>query len=157
MTRIETLAIIHQPPKILLWMKKKNFGTGKYNGFGGGGGVEAEESLEKSVIRETLEEANIKIINPELVGKILFQFQTKEQDHLVYFFKVKEYLGVPKESEEMTVTWFNENYIPYEKMLEDDKYWLPMLLTSKKFIGNFIFNKDFKISKYKLKEVEELN
>ena len=35
MTRIETVVIVYQPPRILLSMKKGKFGKGRYNGFGG--------------------------------------------------------------------------------------------------------------------------
>lgn len=34
-SKILTLLLIHQQPRILLAMKKKGFGKGKYNGFGG--------------------------------------------------------------------------------------------------------------------------
>ncbi len=154
MTRIETLAIIHQPPKILLGLKKKKFGKGKWNGFGGG--LNNGETLLECVIRETKEEANIIIINPRLMGRILFKFLAeKEQDHLVYFFKVKEYYGTPKETNEMKAEWFNENQIPYNQMWPDDKYWLPFLLRNNKFIGEFNF-REKRIDSYKLKKVLEI-
>lgn len=152
--RTETISIIYQHPKILLGMKKKKFGRGKYNGFGGG--VEKGESLEKAVIRETLEEAGITIIKQEKFGKILFQFNSDEQDHLVYFFKVKEFNGIPIESDEMKPEWFNIKNIPYEKMWEDDRYWLPLLLNGKKFKGNFYFDKNFRLDCCKLIEVNWL-
>jgi len=154
MTRTETVAIIHQPPRILLGMKKLRFGKGKYNGFGGG--IENGETLEECAIRETLEEAGITIINPERFGRILFEFQTKEQAHLVYFFKVRKFIGNPVESNEIRPKWFNETKIPYDKMWEDDKYWLPLLLREQKFAGYFHFNKENKISRYELNRVDEI-
>ena len=137
MTRIETVAIVHQHPRILLGMKKQRFGRGKYNGFGGK--VEEGETIEQAATREAFEEAGIQLIAPKKVGEILFQFQTGEQDHLVHFFKTNEYSGEPKESEEMTTEWFHVDNIPYEQMWADDKYWLPLFLANKKFKGNFIF------------------
>ena len=62
MTRIETVTIVHQHPRILLGMKKKKFGKGRYNGFDGK--VETNETEKEAAIRETFEEAGIKIINP---------------------------------------------------------------------------------------------
>jgi len=35
MKKIMTLCIIHQHPKVLLGMKKRGFGVGRWNGFGG--------------------------------------------------------------------------------------------------------------------------
>ncbi|MGD2072863.1 MAG: 8-oxo-dGTP diphosphatase [Candidatus Thorarchaeota archaeon] len=150
--RTETVSIVYQPPRILLGMKKQRFGRGKYNGFGGE--VEDGETLEESVVRETLEEAGITITDPELMGKILFQFKSDEQDHLVHFFRAMQYQGTIKESDEMKPEWFDINDIPYDEMWADDKYWLPLLLSNRKFEGNFQFNGDCQILDYKLNEVE---
>jgi ADP-ribose pyrophosphatase YjhB (NUDIX family) len=152
--RIETVSIVYQPPRILLGMKKKRLGAGKYNGFGGG--VEWWESLEECAVRETSEEAGITLLNPERYGNILFQFQIDEQDHLVHFFRASEYNGVARESDEMKPEWFDEMNIPYDKMWADDKYWLPLMLAGKKFEGNFVFDKNGGIYLHKLNEVDDL-
>jgi len=153
MTRIEIVVIVHQSPRILLGMKKRKFGKGKYNGFGGG--VKLGETLEQAAIRETWEETGkgITIISPEKMGKILFQFQTDEQNHLVHFFRAVKYKGKPRESNEMTIEWFNEDAIPYNKMWADDRYWLPLLLNGRKFDGNFVFDGNYGIVKYNLNEI----
>ena len=151
MPRLETVSIVYQPPRILLGMKRERFGRGKYNGFGGG--IEPGETPEETAIRETLEESDILLIDPLLYGKILFEFESDEQDHLVYFFKATKYGGVPKETAEMVPEWFNVNEIPYDKMWPDDKYWLPLLLEGKEFRGNFVFG-DKGISRYFLKELD---
>lgn len=151
MTKIETVSIIYQPPKVLLGMKKVRFGKGKYNGFGGG--LKENESLEECVIRETFEESGVKIINPIRIGEILFQFENNEPDHLVHFFKAMKFYGTLKESEEMRPEWFNIDEIPYNQMWDDDKYWLPLLIKGKKFQGNFYFNSELKIIKRELNEV----
>ena len=151
MTSIETVVIIHQSSKVLLGMKKVRFGNGKYNGFGGK--VKEGETLEEAAIREVMEEATITIQNPEKIGEILFHFQTEEQDHLVYFFKTSQFTGNPTESEEMKPEWFEETKIPYDRMWPSDKYWLPLLLNGKKFIGKVTFNKDHKIAEYKIDEI----
>jgi len=155
MTKIETVSIIHQPPRILLGMKKVRFGAGRYNGFGGK--VENGESLVESAIRETEEEAGIKIKNPEKVGEILFKFETNEQDHLVHFFRASEFNGMLIESDEMKPGWFHIRDIPYEQMWPDDKYWLPLLIAGKKFMGVFCFDSQFKIVKHELREVDKLD
>ncbi len=146
--RTEVITIIHQPPKVLLGMKKIRFGRGKYNGFGGG--LREGETLEACAIRETLEESSLNIINPRKMGEILFQFEDGEQDHLVHFFKAEEFSGIPAESNEMKPEWFDVKNIPYEKMWEDDRHWLPLLLKDEKFEGYFKYDINQKIKKYHL-------
>ncbi len=147
--KIETVSIIYQDTRVLLGMKKVRFGKGKYNGFGGS--QEKGESLEETAIRETHEEAGIQIVNPEQMGNIRFHFQkSREPDHLVYFFKVSEFLGTPRESDEMKPEWFDVREIPYDKMWPDDRYWLPLLLEETHFTGKIIFNKDKQISRLNL-------
>jgi len=154
MTRIETVMIVYQPPRILLATKKKKLGAGRYNGFGGG--IEGKETIEECAIRETLEEGNIKVLNPLRVGKILFQFKKNEEDHLVHFFRASEYQGTPNETDEMKPEWFNDTEIPYDKMWTADRYWLPLLLKGKKFEGRFVYDESHQIANHELKEVEKL-
>ena len=68
-----------------------------------------------------------------------------------------DFLGVPRESDEMKPEWFDENQIPYNKMWDDDKYWLPILLDGKMFKGKFLFDEKFQIVSHKLNIVERLN
>jgi 8-oxo-dGTP diphosphatase/2-hydroxy-dATP diphosphatase len=143
MTRIETVLIVHQPPKILLGMKKVRFGRGRYNGFGGE--INNNESIIEAGIRETLEEAGIIVEDPEIYGQILFKFQSDEQDHLVHFLRASKYLGIPRETEEMKPEWVDESQIPYDKMWKDDAYWLPLMLSGKKFQGEVLFDKNHEI------------
>lgn len=50
MKKILTLSIITKKGKILLGMKKRGFGVGKWNGFGGK--VQHGETLEEAMKRE---------------------------------------------------------------------------------------------------------
>ena len=64
--RLVTLCIIHKHPKILLGMKKRGFGAGRWNGFGGK--VNIVEAIEDSAKREFREEAGIEVKNLNKVG-----------------------------------------------------------------------------------------
>jgi len=154
-TRLEAVSIIYQPPRILLGRKKIKFGKGKYNGFGGG--LKDGESLEECAIRETFEESNITIINPERMGEIKFQFESNEQDHLINFFRATEFFGKALETREMKPVWINVSNIPYNQMWADDKYWLPLIISRQKFKGNFLFDVFDKIVNYELNEVNTLD
>jgi len=63
MKKIQTLCLIHQHPKILLGMKKRGFGQGRWNGFGGK--VAPEETVLEAAKREMLEEAGLEIVLAE--------------------------------------------------------------------------------------------
>lgn len=52
-----TLLLLRKENKILLAMKKRGFGAGKYNGVGGK--LEKSETPEEAMIREAKEEINI--------------------------------------------------------------------------------------------------
>lgn len=52
MSKLLTLCFIYKDFSILLGMKKRGFGTGKWNGFGGK--VEATETISEAAKREVL-------------------------------------------------------------------------------------------------------
>jgi len=152
-----TLCIPIRKGKILLGIKKRGFGENKFNGFGGK--VRPDESIEEATIREVYEEIGIKIDMKDLekVGELKFTFpsaQEKDWDQVVHLFFVKNWKNEPKESEEMTCKWFDRKSIPFDKMWDDDKYWLPFVLDGKKLKANFVFDKDNETIKHK--EIFEL-
>ncbi|MBD3249480.1 NUDIX domain-containing protein [Candidatus Woesearchaeota archaeon] len=142
--------------KVLLGMKKRGFGKGNYNGFGGG--REEGESFEEATIRELQEEIDVKTNAKDLykVGSFRFYFPVKkENNHLVQVYLAERWEGTPKESEEMAPKWFDFEKIPYDKMWDADKYWLPLIMKGKKIDAEFFFDHDNKsIKKYDLKELD---
>ncbi|MCK5122961.1 MAG: 8-oxo-dGTP diphosphatase [Candidatus Pacebacteria bacterium] len=149
--KILTLCIIHQHPKILLGMKKRGHGEGKWNGFGGK--VEQGETIEEAARRETKEEAGIEIDKMNKLGILDFEYQDDSGNMEVHIFCAKEFEGSPTESEEMKPKWFYIDKIPYDQMWSDDKYWLPIFLDGKKFEGKFFFNEANEIIDYSLLEI----
>jgi 8-oxo-dGTP diphosphatase/2-hydroxy-dATP diphosphatase len=150
--KVLTLLIIHKADKILLGMKKRGFGVGKWNGFGGK--VEVGETIEEAAKREVFEEVGVTVNVIEKLGVLDFSWKGKEQDILeVNIFKATDFSGQPSESEEMKPQWFNVKEIPYEKMWVDDKYWMPLFLDNKKFNGNFMFDEDNNVLKHTLHEI----
>jgi len=139
MKKILTLCIIHQHPKVLLGMKKRGFGAGRWNGFGGK--LKDNESIEEAMKREIKEESGIDIENLNKVGIIEFGFKNNDEIHEVHIFKSNNFLGKPTESEEMKPQWFYVDEIPFDKMWPSDLHWLPLFLKGKKFKGKFLFDK----------------
>ena len=132
-------------------MKKRGFGAGRWNGFGGK--VEAGETLEDATKRELLEEAGISVASLDKVGHIEFEFASDPDILEVNIFRADNFEGEPIESEEMKPQWFHVDKIPFDKMWPDDKYWMPLFLAGKKFKGRFVFEGQDKILEHKLELV----
>ncbi|MDO8590857.1 MAG: NUDIX domain-containing protein, partial [bacterium] len=60
--RLTTLCFLVRDDEVLLAMKKRGFGVGKFNGVGGK--VTAGESVLEAMIREAKEEIRVKIAAP---------------------------------------------------------------------------------------------
>lgn len=129
--------------KILLAMKKRGFGEGKYNGVGGK--VEDREEILAAAVREAKEEIGVSIQEEALqkIGTLRFSFEEKPEwaFHCHAFF-AEVWEGEPAESEEMAPQWFGFSEIPFERMWVDDKFWLPRTLGGEVLDAEFHFTKD---------------
>jgi 8-oxo-dGTP pyrophosphatase MutT (NUDIX family) len=139
--------------QILLGMKKRGFGKGRYNGFGGK--PKPGESVEQAAIRELVEESGVRTTQQDIkkAGEITFRFphipSEKDWDQVVHIYLVQRWDGEPKESEEMRPEWFSIDRIPYAKMWDDDKYWLPKILRGEYARADFIFDEGQKVKECK--------
>ena len=121
-------------------MKKKGFGAGRYNGFGGK--VNPGEEVKAAALREMHEEASI-VIHPDDAQKVAtlnFSF-SKQPDfnQQVHVFVSRIWSGVPIESDEMKPEWFSTKDIPFHQMWVDDKHWVPLVLEGHKLEASFTF------------------
>lgn len=155
MIKFLTLGIVYQPPRVLLGMKKRGFGAGRWNGFGGK--LQDGESLEESLRREFKEEAGIDIGHLEKRGILEFEYANNPEVFQVHIYLVREYTGEVSESEEMRPQWFSVEAIPFDTMWPDDAFWFPLFLAGKKFRGKFYFDENDAILKQELHEVNALD
>mgnify|MGYP001569027627 CR=1 FL=1 len=141
--------------KILLGMKKRGFGMGRWNGFGGK--VEEGETIEEAAIREMKEECGVTIGQMEKVGVHEFEFEKNRGEILkVHVFRVDAFDGEPVETEEMRPQWFTIDAIPYDEMWPDDIHWIPIFLEGKKFHTRFLFGAGDVILEKEILEVDSL-
>ena len=152
-----TLCFVLRNDKILLGLKKiGEVGEGKYNGFGGR--VNEGERIDAAAVRELEEETGLiaKIQDLENVGTIEYTFPEHEsyKSQKVHIYLIKKWLGTPRESQEMTCEWFKIRDIPYDKMWDDDKLWLPQVLKGEKLEADFIFGEGEKIEKHTIRELK---
>lgn len=152
MTTPTTLTLLVNDKRILLGMKKRGFGAGRWNGFGGK--LEAGESVVEAAKREMLQESGVTIDEMEQVGKLEFEFEKKPGDIIeVNVFKITKWHGEPVEGEEMKPQWWNIDEIPFKEMWPDDRYWMPLFLLNKKFTGKFLFGPNDSVLEYHLRIV----
>ena len=151
--KLMTVSVYHTDKKILLALKKKGLGTGRYNGFGGK--VEKGESIKESAIRETKEEGGIDVIKIKRMGVVEAESTEREEILIVYIFKIIKFSGEPKESDEMKPKWFNINKIPFAKMWPDDRHWIPLFLKGEKFKLKILFGKNDKVLDLNLKKLKK--
>ncbi|KAK3532691.1 hypothetical protein QTP86_028059 [Hemibagrus guttatus] len=152
--KLLTLVLVVQPGRVLLGMKKRGFGAGKWNGFGGK--VQPGESIEQAARRELLEESSLTVKTLHKIGNITFEFVGETELMDVHIFRADDYNGEPTESEEMRPQWFDLDKIPFGEMWADDVFWFPLMLQKKRFLGYFKFQGHDVILEQKLNEVQEL-
>lgn len=152
-----TLCILidYSNKKVLLGMKKRGFGKGKWNGFGGK--LNGNESFRQAAVRELLEETGLRIQEEGLkkVGEFKVGFPNKDWDQIIHVFVLRDWQGEPQESEEMKLKWFKFSEIPYESMWNIDEMWLPKVLEGKKLRAEFVFSEDNeRIEKWSIEEIK---
>lgn len=158
-----TLCLVVKDSRILLGRKKKKIGKGKYNGFGGK--VKRGESAEKGAMRELHEETGGKLVGEygiratayALVGQITYIFPHKpEWDQVMHIYLVSLWEGTPRETDEMTIEWFDIKDIPYDQMWENDRKWLREVLQGKKVRGRVSHTNEEKTIDAQLEFVQNL-
>lgn len=129
-----TIVFLRRPGELLLALKKRGFGEGKWNGTGGK--VEPGETVEAAAVRECQEEIGVTPHALVHIGTIEF-FMTTDPSfgHRAHIFSTTVWEGEPHETEEMRPQWFKETGLPYDRMWSDDQYWIPLLLAGTTFAG----------------------
>ncbi len=141
-----TLGHIINGDKLLLKKATRGISIGKWNGPGGK--LESDETPRECMIREAYEETGLKMHNPFYHGKIYFYMDGKKKvTFLGYLFSTRKFSGRVRSTEEGKVKWFKIKDMPYDKMWDDDKYWIPLMLSGRKFDMHFYYGKDNKIVK----------
>ena len=151
-----SLLFLKRGDEILLAMKKRGFGSDRYNGVGGK--IEPNETIEQALVRECREEIGVIPMNYWKVAEHDF-LQTEGDEPwrmYVHVYLCDEWEGEPSESEEMAPEWFKIEDIPYANMWQDDEFWLPQVLAGSKVYGEFTFDKDDKLLTHNVEIVDQL-
>ena len=144
MTILATSCHIFSGNRVLLLRKREGlFGGGKWDPPGGK--MEPGESPEDCVEREVSEETGLKITDPSSRGVLYYYKNDRREkpDWTVYLFVAEKFRGVPADSREGTIRWFEIDELPLGEMWEDYQHWYRHLLGGKKLEGGFYFSGDF--------------
>ena len=137
------LCFLIRENEVILAMKKRGFGVGKWNGAGGK--IKAGENVRTAAIREVKEEIGVMVEESDLEdhGILKFSFENNpDWDNETRLFVIKKWTNEPVESEEMRPQWYPKDALPFNAMWVDDPNWLPKVLAGKKIEGEFLFTKD---------------
>ena len=145
-TERATLLFIIRDGQALLIHKKKGLGAGKINGPGGR--LDPGETPRQAAIREVQEELLVTPTGMREAGELMFQFVDGFSIH-GYVFTATDYEGEPQETDEAIPLWTPLDQIPFDRMWEDDRIWIPLMLAGTSFIGRFLFDGD-KMLDYRL-------
>ncbi|MBI5138175.1 MAG: NUDIX domain-containing protein, partial [Candidatus Vogelbacteria bacterium] len=156
MPKQATICLAIRNGKVFLAKKKRGFGVGLYNGYGGKVGL--DETSEAAALREIKEEsgATVNALNLKRVALINFKELDKPLFNCtVYIFD--EWEGELKETEEMTAPQeFNEGELPFDKMEESDRLWMSKVLQGERLCIEVIYSEGRKsVKNIELKTLEE--
>ncbi|MBC8125688.1 MAG: 8-oxo-dGTP diphosphatase [Gloeobacteraceae cyanobacterium ES-bin-144] len=132
-----TLMFIIKDGRILLIEKKRGLGAGKINGPGGK--IDPGETPLQAIIRETQEELLITPAQPRKLGELWFSMSDCP-DIFCHVYRADDFTGTPTETDEAVPVWTSLEEIPYHRMWEDDRHWLPLLIDETTFLGRFVFD-----------------
>jgi 8-oxo-dGTP pyrophosphatase MutT (NUDIX family) len=129
----------------LLGMKKRGFGAGWWNGYGGK--LEPNESYEDSARRETFEEVGISVKGLKQIANLVFYNEDKVQ--VVSRAYLAEFEGEPEETEEMNPKFFKLSDFPFDDMWPGDDKWIPEVISGDNGVKDYeiYFDKDDKFIK----------
>ena len=134
------LVFLRREGQILLAMKKRGFGAGRWNGAGGK--LEPGETFESAARRETREEIGVAPKGLTEVATLKFYWTVDVHDMknvITVVYVCDEWEGEPVETEEMAPQWFDVAEIPYAQMWSDDEHWLPRVLAGEYVEAEMLF------------------
>jgi len=143
--KVTTLCFLVDGSRVLLALKKRGFGVGRWNGVGGK--VEQGESIEDAVVREAVEEIGVTLKIEDLTKVAVHRFafeNCSDMEQECHVFLARQWEGQPKETEEMAPQWFDVSALPFDSMWPEDRYWLPPTFNGKRTKGDFLFSRDTK-------------
>ena len=152
--RRATLCFLVRDDEVLLALKKRGFGKGRWNGVGGKSNP--NENIEETAIRETQEEIGVipKDIEKRAILSFYFPYNPEWNQQVIVYFSTN-WNGIPKETDEMKPKWYKKDELPFDSMWPDDKYWLPQVLAGSRLKADFLFGIEDTLLEFNVMELDK--
>lgn len=135
-----TILLLIRGDEVLLAMKKRDFGVGKWNGVGGkpdpGPVADLAIALEEEIGIKATDLIQVAVMN------FYHLLSEKNWNQQVIVYKTDRWIGEPTETEEMKPQWFKISQIPYSDMWPDDILWMPKVFTGSFVRASFLFDEN---------------
>lgn len=146
--RQATLCFLIRDRQVLLAMKKRGFGRGKWNGVGGK--PNPGERIADAAVREAREEIGVTPLAMRRVATLDFYFPRDPAyagwDQRVCVYLADGWDGEPVETGEMAPRWFDIDQLPFTAMWPDDAHWLGRVLAGERLHGHFLYKNAHEIA-----------
>lgn len=137
-------------PEVLMGLKKTGLGAGLVNCPGGK--LEPGETPEEAVVREFAEETGMTVRVRDLkpAAELVFRFPEvpEWEDLRLHYFTATEFAGEPRESVEIAAGWMAEAELPYDRMWDDSRLWLPLVLAGEYVVMDVTYAGRSKVASY---------
>lgn len=139
-----TLCFLLRGEEVCQALKKRGFGAGKLNAYGGR--FKQGESAVACALRETFEESGARVYKKGLkqvaIVRTYFGHVPAWELHV---FMARKWKGEPRETVEMgKPRWSPRNYLPEDEMLSIGRYWVPRAVMELPFEAEIYLSKNGK-------------
>ncbi|MEZ4769906.1 MAG: 8-oxo-dGTP diphosphatase [Caldilineales bacterium] len=139
----ECIVLSEDGQQVVLGVKQRGFGAGKLVGYGGK--LEENETIAAGAARELYEETGIHTAPNHLdeVAVLTFIFPARpDWNIIIHVFLVSDWTGEPTASAEITAEWHDRDAIPYDRMWDDARIWMPRILNGERLRATFVYADD---------------
>jgi mutator protein MutT len=135
-----TLTFVIDGDRLLMILKKRGQGAGKWNLPGGK--IAEGETAEQAAAREVREETGLQVADLQECGNLEFLFPAGGSwSNSCTVFRTSVFSGIlTPENDECSAHWVSLKEIPYDRMWPNDRLWVPSVLAGGRVDRTYTFD-----------------